>query len=100
LIALGVVVAICFSQYRIVKFDLTEKKVYVTILGTTIFQRPFAEFERFSFDLGYVVNGIDPGGILYMHFKTGPKMRLQQLRDPDDIRKIQFLIIEFMGMKV
>lgn len=93
LMVLLMLVAVIFTLYRQTIFDLKIGEVRVEVLGQTTFRRPFREFEKFSFDPGYVVNGVDPGGVLYMHFKNGGKLRLAQLRDPTTLENLQRFVI-------
>lgn len=87
-----------FTVYRYTIFDLEAGMVRVEILGWTSFQRPFRAFEKFSFDRGVVINGVDPGGTLYMHFKGGGKLRLAQLRDPNTLNNLQHFVIEAINL--
>ncbi len=75
-------------------FDLEKREVRLMILGSTTFQASLDDFEKFSFDPGFIVNGVDPGGILYMHFKKGRTMRLVQVRNPNDLANLQDFILE------
>lgn len=75
-------------------FDLEEREVRLNILGRTTFRESLNDFEKFSFDPGYVVSGVDAGGMLYMHFKGGRKMRLIQVRDHNVLDNLQDFIIE------
>jgi len=94
LLALMAALGVVFTLYRQTIFDLEKGEVRVEILGMTTFQRAFRDFEKFSFDPGYVVNGVDPGGVLYMHFKNGGKLRLAQLRDPKTLENLQWFVID------
>ncbi len=93
LMVLFMLVAVVFTLYRQTIFDLEKGEVRVEVLGQPTFRRPFRAFEKFSFDPGYVVNGVDPGGVLYMHFKNGGKLRLAQLRDPTTLENLQRFVI-------
>ncbi|MBL7814582.1 MAG: hypothetical protein JNL70_06220 [Saprospiraceae bacterium] len=90
---LGVLLASAITLNRKTIFDLENDVVKVTVFGISIFHRSLSSFEKFSFDPGYIVNGVDPGGVLYMHFKNGGKMRVVQLRHPDDLQNLQRFIL-------
>jgi len=92
------ILAVAFTLYRKTIFDLEKDRVRVEVWGIVTFQRPFSDFEKFTFDPGYVVNGIDPGGVLYMHFKAGGKLRLVQMRDPVLLENLQSFVLEALAM--
>ena len=86
--------AVVMTVYRRTHVDLSTRKASVQILGYPVFQRPLSDFKGFSFDPGMVVNGVDPGGVLYMHFQDGGKLRVVQLRDPNDLENLQRFILQ------
>jgi len=89
---------ITLALFRKTIFDLDKGVVRVEILGKATFQRPLADFEKFTTDAGHIREGIDSGAILYLHFKGGGKLRLVQLRDKVLLDNLKQLISDNLPM--
>lgn len=83
-------------HYWRIEFDLVERKVSAGFGKMGVFKRDLSQFTGFGWDKGYIVNGVDAGGSLYMNFNGASKLRIAVLRDPEDFRNLQTVLIEAM----
>lgn len=81
-------------HYWRVEFDLAEGKVHAGFGSTGIFERDLSQFTGFGWDRGYIINGVDAGGSLYMNFNGASKLRIAVLRDPEDFRNLQTVLLQ------
>ena len=84
------------NNWRI-EFDLEEGKVQAGFGNTGIFERELSQFTGFGWDRGYIINGVDAGGSLYMNFNGASKLRIAVLRDPEDFRNLQTVLLQALA---
>ena len=84
-------------HYWRIEFDLEEGKVHAGFGNTGIFERELSQFTGFGWDRGYKINGVDAGGSLYMNFNGASKLRIAVLRDPEDFRNLQTVLLQAMA---
>ncbi|CAL2086187.1 hypothetical protein T190607A02C_20271 [Tenacibaculum sp. 190524A02b] len=76
-------------------FDLINGVVELSVMGITLKKQKLKRFKDFTSEGGFIINGFDLGGNLYMKFTDGEKIQIAQLRDFNVFKSIQYAIIEF-----